>query len=250
MITHRLDGARLKVVRAQQHLKSLNEELRRYIDAKPYEITTKRERNNISVEGIITTEPPPLLACIVGDFVTNLRASLDYVTWQLANRFAPVVLNDRQQRQVAFPIVSEKTNFATANATAFLRDTCAVSTDALDIIESVQPYNTGYKPIGDLDLLVRTDKHRSLLLCALFMENMGTVSVYHGHELIFTGCGIKLETSAPRFAGFGAINVKVDTEPTILVALKDVPAPFTFIGILDDVIKCIANIIPRFDRFF
>ena len=33
-----LDGARLKVIWAEKHLKSLNEEIQRYVDSHPYEL--------------------------------------------------------------------------------------------------------------------------------------------------------------------------------------------------------------------
>lgn len=72
-MTHPLDGARLKVVRAKEHLKSFNEDAWRYVSTDPYDVVSKFEGDIICVEGVVTAEPPPALACIVGDFVTNLR---------------------------------------------------------------------------------------------------------------------------------------------------------------------------------
>src|SRR5438552_626830 len=162
-----LDGAKLKVVRATEHLKSFNEEAWRYVSAEPYEVVLQRNQDYISVKGVITTEPPPALACIIGDFVTNLRASLDYVAWELAAKTGSA-LSDGQKRGITFPIAADQAGFSKTNGTAdHLQRICGVPAAAIGVIESVQPYHAGYEALSSLDYLVRTDKHRMLLLCAL-----------------------------------------------------------------------------------
>jgi hypothetical protein len=115
-MSHPLDGARLKVVRAQKHLKALYHEIERYIDAEPYDVPVTQIGNLVSAEGVITAEPPPDLACIVGDCVTNLRAALDYVAWELVARFATKPLTGKQERRISFPIVANKSDFPKADA--------------------------------------------------------------------------------------------------------------------------------------
>ena len=51
-----LDGARLKVIRAQKHLESLKDELGRYKQSKPYGLTIE---NNIHVAG---NDLPPIFS--------------------------------------------------------------------------------------------------------------------------------------------------------------------------------------------
>src|SRR2546423_7008713 len=136
---HPLHGARLKVVRAEEHLKSFNEIGRRYIDTEPYEVVLKRDGDYITVEGIVTAEPPPALACVVGEFVTNLRAALDYIAWELAMkavRKAGITLTGGQQRRIAFPITdnpsTNKTGFAKPDGTpAHLANVCGVPAAAI-----------------------------------------------------------------------------------------------------------------------
>jgi hypothetical protein len=81
---HPLDGARLKIVRAQKHLDSLKDEISRYLDTHPYEFPTEHEGNVVAARPAIVSEPPPLeLGCIAGDCFSNLRKSLDYIAWEL-----------------------------------------------------------------------------------------------------------------------------------------------------------------------
>jgi hypothetical protein len=224
-MTHTLDGARLKVVRAQAHLKAFNEEAGHYIDTQPYKISTKQEGNVISVEGVITAEPLPARACIIGDFVTNLRASLDTIAWELA-MLAGKPLNDGQMKKITFPITIKRARFTDKKWTAkHLENVCGVPAATLSVIESVQPYHAGYQPLDTLDLLVNRDKHRMLLFCALSIESVGRVAVYQGDRLHSIGSGMNFATPAPPLPV--KLDVKVDDKPTCLVALKDFPAPPT-----------------------
>jgi len=264
-MAHPLYGARLKVVRAQEHLESFDKDAWRYVNTEPCEAVFKKDGDDISVEGIIKTEPPPALACILGDFGTNLRAALDYIAWELFTKFRPVTHaslpardRNRIERQVQFPIVGSQTDFAKANSHAqYLRGaSCGVPTTAMSVIESVQPYNAGYEPLSTLDLLIRTDKHRMLLLCALFVRSAGKVSICRGNRLIatvegMTGLKMNLAAIGPSDLTTTEYSMKVDQKPTVFVALKDLPTTVMGVGpLLHDVLKCVQGIIPRFDQFF
>jgi hypothetical protein len=253
-----LDGARLKIVRAQEHLKSFNEIARRYIDTQPYAVVSKIEGDCISIEGVITAEPPPSLACIVGDFVTNLRASLDYIAWELV-QFAGNTLTESEQKRVTFPIILTQARFTDPKSAAMYLggNTCGIPASTLSIIESVQPYQTGYEVMGVLDLLVRIDKHRTLLLCALLMHHTGGYSVYRGNELMWTvrGRGLRsgeynLRAMGPSFLPATNYRMEMDEQPTVLITFKDFPVPETRVGVLDEILNCVERIIPQFDHIF
>jgi len=225
-MTHPLDGARLKVVRAQEHLKSFNEDAWRYIGTEPSKVVPKLEGDCVGIEGVITAEPPPALACVVGDFVTNLRASLDYIAWELAMKFGPATLTEGQKRRITFPLVSTKTDFADPKGTAErLRNVCRVPTAAMSVVESVQPYNAGYESLDALDQLVRIDKHRTLWLCGAFVESAGSFSIYHGDKLAWTVSGmVRMELN---LAAFGRpmgtatdYRVEMNEKPTIFISIK------------------------------
>jgi hypothetical protein len=263
-MAHPLDGARLKIIRAKQHLESFNEEVSRYIRTNPCEVVTEMESDCICITGIVTSQPPPAIACIVGDFVTNLRAVLDYIAWELANKFVGRPLARGEEERITFPIVRPgKTNFAELNSAKFLQTTCRVPACAMNVIESVQPYNTGYDAIGALDLLVRTDKHRALLPLGTFVGNIGDISICCGDEEVFTGHGTGIPFGMSRMkmslAALGQslgpdaqYRVEMHGEPTVFVSFKDFPSPTesTWTGRLQQILECVANIIPRFDTFF
>jgi hypothetical protein len=263
-MAHPLDGARLKVVRAKQHLESFNGDAERYINTKPCKVITRIEGDCICVEGVITTEPPAPLACIVGDFVTNLRAALDYIAWELANKFVGRPLSTREEEAISFPIVRPgKANFADLKSAKLLQATCCVPADAMSVIESVQPYNAGYDAIGALDLLVRRDKHRALLLCGTFVGDVGDISVYHGSKLAWKASGrsavfglsrmeMNLAAFSQPFKPAADYRVEMHGEPTVFISLKDFPSPgeSTWVSRLQQILKCVANVIPRFEPFF
>jgi hypothetical protein len=259
-MAHALDGARLKVVRAQEHLKSFNEDGWRYMSTEPYQTVLKREGNVVTVECVITAEPPPRLACIVGDCVTNLRAALDYIAWELFLKFGPSTLSESQKRKIVFPICDSHASFTKPNGSAqSLGSVYGLGgAAAFREIENVQPYHAWYESLDTLNLLVNRDKHRMLLLCCSVVFQQGELSFFQGDKPCWRttgGIGMKFDLDAwgPKFAaGSPPLSVKVETKPTVLVALKDFPVPptTTYVGILDNVLKCVANVIPRFDSFF
>src|SRR5438094_6769697 len=91
---HPLDGARLKVIRAQEHLDCLKAEVWMYLHQQPDEVRSQPERSpqhtwlrpTHVLPPIVPAEPPPRLSAIIGDCVTNARAALDYIMWELAER--------------------------------------------------------------------------------------------------------------------------------------------------------------------
>src|SRR4051812_18603330 len=124
-MNHPLDGARLKIVRAQEHLDSLKAEIEMYLHEQPHEVYSRPQTYpynsrrgaayaayySASIQhvlpALIPGVPPLRLSTIIGDCVTNARAALDYIVWELAQRFfdPPFDLtNGNDRRIVAFPI--------------------------------------------------------------------------------------------------------------------------------------------------
>jgi hypothetical protein len=82
---HPLDGARLKVVRAQEQLQSFKDEVSRYLDRNPYVFPVEDHGDAVMARAaVIKEEPPLLLGCIFGECLGSLRESLDYISWELA----------------------------------------------------------------------------------------------------------------------------------------------------------------------
>jgi hypothetical protein len=252
MPLHPLDGARLKVVRAQEHLKSLYDEIERYINTKPYDVPVKREGDFVSAEGAITAEPPARLSCLVGDCVTNLRAALDYVAWELVVKSGKS-LRPKEKQRVAFPIFPNEPDFSKSDSTQFLKT--LITANAFDVIKDVQPFNAGHEALGTLNDLVRVDKHRTLVICNGIFDFMPRIELHQGGSLLCwgygRGIGVKLDASRELASEKGPVYVKVEGEGTIFVTFKDVPVPgMPVLETLAEIVKCVANVVPRFEPFF
>lgn len=159
-----LDGARLKLARAEEHLDTLKAEIRSYLETRPYECDTRTEGAVITAPRPTVIDPPPRLGTIVGDCVYNLMASLDYVIWELANRYAgrALVPPPDGTDKPSFPLFADETRFA--KNTCHFRRRYKIPEAAVDVIKQVQPFNAGYEPLFLLYQLVNQDKHRMPLL--------------------------------------------------------------------------------------
>ena len=92
--------ARLKIERANHHIRDLEGQLRTYADSRPHTLTFEEDpiskRFNIRVN--FPDEPPPDMALAIGDAIHNLRTALDYMTWEMVGRDGGI-----QNRWLKFP---------------------------------------------------------------------------------------------------------------------------------------------------
>src|SRR5580765_8130368 len=112
-MNHPLDGARLKVIRAEEHLDSLKAEIRMYLKGDPYAVVP-HEGYDPGVT-LAVTQPPLRLSTLVGDVVVNARAALDYIVFQLSREyfippFDPATADRIVKKAVMFPIASGGAN--------------------------------------------------------------------------------------------------------------------------------------------
>jgi hypothetical protein len=84
---HPLDGCRLKLDRAEEHLQTLKSEILAYLERKPYRMTTGRSpdytEHSFYLEA--TELVPPRFSVLFGDVLQNARSALDHIAWQLAS---------------------------------------------------------------------------------------------------------------------------------------------------------------------
>lgn len=151
-----------KIERAHEHLEVLEQEIREFLESKPYRAT--REENAQVPDYILYAfrleKPAPRrLGLIVGDVVHNLRSALDQLAWQLAR-----CTTETPFHRTAFPIFKERTAATRKLFHQMLRD---VPPKAREIIEEMQPYHRGdtaeIDPLWILDKLWNIDKHRVIL---------------------------------------------------------------------------------------
>jgi hypothetical protein len=102
---HALDGIKLKVSRAEEHLEALRVECSAYLDSKPFEPVrpAQSESDNDLTVWKVNHSPPLRLSVLLGDFLHSLRSSLDHIAWQLVldNGGTP-------DKSTSFPIVLKK----------------------------------------------------------------------------------------------------------------------------------------------
>ena len=103
-------------------------------------------------------ELPWYTGMMIGDVLHNLRSALDHTAWALVEAGTTPVPSS--PRLVQFPIYDDAGNFS-AQVTKRLP---GVSSEAVAIIESVQPYQRGAtaEALGVLARLSNEDKHRHI----------------------------------------------------------------------------------------
>ncbi|MGB2798332.1 MAG: hypothetical protein WBC82_00545 [Dehalococcoidia bacterium] len=105
---------------------------------------------------------------IVGDILSNLRASLDHIAWALATKHAcdqGIKLCEGKARRVLFPLKIERVAKHGIDGLS-KKDLELLLPEAHSAVESFQPYNRTNRPelglLGVLGYLTNEDKHRKV----------------------------------------------------------------------------------------
>ncbi len=240
-MSHPLDGARLKVVRAKEHLDTLKLEIDSYLNSKQYLITPiQNESGDWGIEHEITGHPDPRFSAIIGDCLHNLRCALDYIMWEIAGTYAGRVLiaPPRGTDKPYFPIYDSRLGFQ--KSLPALRK-YKIPDPVISEFEAVQAYNAGYEALWLLHSLVNVDKHRlPLTVVGEFDRIELTVS-----RLVL---GPKGPPPPPPYPGM--FEPDVQTQATVFVTWQDLTMPREPVEkTLEDMVKRVSTVVPRFDRF-
>jgi hypothetical protein len=253
-MAHPLDGARFKVVWAQKHLDSLKDAIGRYLNKQVNEISSKPHGSPYHpwlapthvLPNFVPDEPEMPISGIIGDCVTNTRAALDYIMWELAERyFTPSVdLTDPFDRNLsAFPIFDKP--FTGSGKSRFDRlANRGVPADAVIEIEAVQQYKAGYEPFLWLNQLVSRDKHRVLLPTAGEVNNL--IITFAPSPLFPQGETVTIPRSNLKTIGMIAMqsDMQMKGKVSIHVTWKNIPMPDEPVDrTLEQIIKCVADIV-------
>ncbi|MGE3511441.1 MAG: hypothetical protein AB7N65_21430 [Vicinamibacterales bacterium] len=263
-MVHPLDSSKLKIIRAQEHLDSFRTEVGMFLNEHPHRVVTEHQGGpNWNVSATIRDRPPLRLSTIAGDCLVNVRAALDYLMWQFSLRYfqpQPSLDNWEDRTITSFPIFEHAGSKDSGCSQRFerLRKRTHGSPDsklaaiAISLIEAAQPYHAGQLPLWWLHQLANADKHRLPLLAIAEVSSVQFVTVDAGDGipcLIDTGGGST--GVAVSDATIGRPDVKVDCQPTILVAFDDVSMPRIPADLLlQQVIECAANTIKRLEGVF
>jgi hypothetical protein len=152
----------MKLIRADEHLKALNDEVTDFLAIHPYEVITQQDspRGNISAKVVYRYTPPDRLLMLIGDVLYNLRSALDHLAWSLAGT--------RADETTEFPIFCKERGFLGQRGGAKIHDMPAA---AQTIIESLQPYKRSHSspertPLWLLQAANIENKHHTLNLVA------------------------------------------------------------------------------------
>jgi hypothetical protein len=159
----------MKLTRADEHLKVVDNGIVEFLKTGPYEVITEQVGNQIRARVVYQHLPPDRLLMLIGDTVHNLRSALGHLAWSLAGTSA--------DKRTEFPILIDRTKFFTEGKDK-MHDMPA---PAQNIIETLQPYHQRHGLPKEKELLWVLqnldieDKHHTLNLVASGV--MGNVNV-------------------------------------------------------------------------
>ena len=258
-VAHPLDGVRLKLTRAEEHLHILDDETARYLDGDFFQLVRDDTAHGSVFHLWVKEQPPARLSLLLGDCLHNLRSSLDHLAWQLviANANSP-------DERTKFPVHLNRPSkdlFASSSVRGMSRE-------AITIIEKLQPYQAGDRAnqtaLWFVGQLSNHDKHRTLNLTAASLKGMSVRLLDHtGQTAIATAIipGGMFRHGA-KVAPFEHVNparaysedMKVEATGEAFVMLQE-PGPWgddqPITLLLVQALEVIRNeVLPPFARFF
>lgn len=168
-----LDGAKLKLDRAREHLNSLGTEISLFLSREPYAAYVDMDEESREIRfGIEVRERPDArLSVVIGEILHNLRSCLDHAAWELVSHEGGT-----PHSRTSFPIYLRPPGFDTELISTRRRVGALVGFNAgsVALLKSLQPFSTGedtLSPLWQLHELNNFDKHCQLILGAGSVTN-------------------------------------------------------------------------------
>src|ERR1039458_7021826 len=170
---HPLAGCEAKLLRAQQNLTLLDDEIGAYLDRHVAPIPTvgrfNPQTNRVVWAFRAVEEPDPMLSAVIGDFIHDLRSTLDHLAFELSFLDSGGVIPNRK---IAFPCCHTRTAWRSGTTEAKLK---GINASHRAMIYKAQPcYRRKDTPtaktmahrrrqaLADLEDFWNDDKHRTL----------------------------------------------------------------------------------------
>jgi hypothetical protein len=242
-MAHRLDGVRLKLVRAEQHLDAIAKAF------KPYRYGTfqVRAKNDPQFGGRVFTihlpHPGLTTSPVIGDCVHNIRSALDYIVSQF------VLAAGGTPTHQGFPICDTLKSFKEHVRTKRLD---GVPDKARAIIEGLQPYNgqrdCHLHPLWILSELANVDKHRFLTVTTVLATSVNLYAPTFGMLVLK---GTELADGAEFCRDDKTDRVDVDAKGEMFVAFQDAPVSKRDVVVaLQEILNFIRQtVVPGFEPF-
>jgi len=208
-----LVGVKAKYANAMQHadrLEGIYLRWRKSMSDNPPVEFPKIQSPNILKFSVKAPPPDPQLSLILGDFVHNLRVSLDHLASQLAARDGH---NIKKRSSLAFPIFTDKSEYKKnedRKIKKFIKDI-----SVFEAIDEIQPYHLDdprTDPLWLLSELDNIDKHRTLVVIAPRIDKKGVP--------MFT-LGPAKDGKPPVATGPYTMGFQVELQPNNPVFTKD-----------------------------
>ena len=152
--------------------------LRVALDPRTYSLVSEQDGEPTKLAFRVKDLPgvPPDLPLILGDFLTNVRAALDHLAWQLVPDTAPEKI--KAPHLISFPIYHRDEDDRGNPKPA--RIIGVADPGVIEAVEAVQPYqsqgtDTLLHPLYRLNELCKIDKHRLLLVAVAAWDKRGVV---------------------------------------------------------------------------
>jgi hypothetical protein len=215
-----LESAKLKIVRATEHLSGINRlvaDITSRTDS--YEII--KDANGKETINFLV-DPPPDITILAGEIVYQLRSAIDHLAFDLVKlNLGPIALPTDWDKRCNFPlwftIPNEQIKCGHTNPplpyNCFTKTLPGISKTAFAFIESVQPYHSGagtHNVIRLIAQLSNVDKHRHLNVTLPRAAVRQCVKSANGMESLSVAGGLKqgAEIQYPIIAPDEAVDVK------------------------------------------
>ncbi len=172
-----------KVEWAKAHLNSFREASKVFFEAHPDLVNRECKSDGSKTYSFRGVSLPIRLSLRIGDVISNLRSSLDYLVWQLvlANGETPSGRNEFPIYENELSVIGKRGCYRKDG----LRKLRGVSPTNQTIIERLQPYNGGKANLflASLNTLRNEDIHRSLTLTVVKSTGSAFVGTYKGESI-------------------------------------------------------------------
>jgi hypothetical protein len=162
-----IKSAKVKLVRAEKHLRAIKRCIAAYAASEPYKIVPKAKgKKKLN----IPKSPPRQLTLLTGEMLYQMRSALDHLAFALVESNPNIAAIDPHWRDHSqFPLRTRlpKNCSPPLAKRKFAKDLPGIADAPFAFIESVQPYRrlgVVNNALGDLAILSNIDKHRYLNL--------------------------------------------------------------------------------------
>jgi hypothetical protein len=239
----------LELIRAKEHLDSLQAELRMFHTSNPTEVSVKvNPANGLNVIHVKIPPPPTRLGLIAGDVFFALRAALDHLMWQLC-----LFTTETPGKRTHFPCAwsfdartgKKGTNARLREAVKEIPPTAAVEVKAL------QPYHRGdtYKddPLWQIDELCNIAKHMTIPLSHAMTEFKTNIAADVA-EMTMPYIGEIIYVLTPE--GSAKVQLHPEARSSVVFGNRNLGVEVTFSEIrgLHEYVR--DSVFPKFFRFF